>query len=109
MAADLIPVYYVTGTAASIAVVIGGARSYYARQRRKWTDEGAAAQKNTEALERNTEAATANTRAIGELGTKFDRFADETRKQINGHNVRISRIEDVIEGPMRTRKRGDGQ
>jgi hypothetical protein len=113
--ADLTPVYYVTGTIASIAGVLGGARSYYSRQRKRWTEEGAAAQKNSEAVERNTVAAEANTTAVKELSGKLDRFAEETRRELNNHHQelddhqrRIARIEDVIEAPLRTRRR-DGQ
>ena len=109
MAVNLLPIDYVAGTAASIAVCLGAARSYYARQQKKWTQEGAAAQKNTAALDRNTEAATANTRAIADLGDKFDRFAVEVRDKLNGHNARLGRIEDIIEGPLGTRRKGDGQ
>jgi hypothetical protein len=46
---------------------------------------------------------------MAELVTKFDRFADETRTKINSHDVRIGRLEDVAEGPLRTRRHnGDG-
>ena len=114
--ADLTPVYYITGTLASIAGVLGGARSYYSRQRKRWTDEGAQAQKNSEAVERNTQAARDNTNAVRELSGKLDRFAEETRRELSNHHLelddhqrRLLRIEDVIEGPMRTRRMGDGQ
>jgi len=109
MAGDPTSAYYIAGTVTSIAAVVGGARAYYSRQRQKWTDEGARNQRNTEALEANTRAAAANTAAMAELVTKFDRFADETRTKINGHDVRIGRLEDVTEGPLRTRRHnGDG-
>jgi hypothetical protein len=111
MAADLTPLYYVSATAASIVGVLGGARSYYARQRKRWTDEGARAQRNTEALERNTEAAAANTAAIGKLAAKLDSFATEARERLNDHGarlndhgIRLGRLEDVIEAPMRVRR-----
>ncbi len=107
--ADLTPVYYITGTLASIAGVLGGARSYYSRQRKRWTEEGAAAQRNAAAVERNTQAAEANTSAVRELSGKLDRVAEETRHELAIHRDRLARIEDVIEGPMRTRRRGDGQ
>lgn len=113
---DLTPLSYITGTIASIAGVLAGAYSYYSRQRKRWTDEGARAQKNAEAVERNTEAAQANTNAVRELSGKLDRFAEETRRELSNHHLelddhqrRIARIEDVIEAPMRTRRLGDGQ
>lgn len=108
MASDLLPISYVAGTAASITVVLGAARAYYARQRKKWTQEGAAAQRNTEALDRNAEALKANTRAIAALGEDLDHFADEVREELNGHNVRLGRVEDIVERPIRTRKEEDG-
>ena len=50
------------------------------------------------------------------LSSKLDRFTEETRRELNNHHVelnshaeRLGRIEDIIEGPMRTRRRGDGQ
>lgn len=114
MPTDLTPAYYITGTIASIAGVLGGTRSYYLRQRKRWTEEGASAQKNAEAVERNTSAAEANTEAVRELSTKLDRFAEETRRELNNHRVelssqngRLSHIEDVIEAPLRTRRRDD--
>lgn len=112
--ADLTPIYYVTGTVASIAGVLGGARSYYSRQRKRWTEEGASAQKNAEAVERNTKAAQDNTTAVRELSGKLDRFAEETRRELNNHRLelnnhggRLERIEDVIEAPLHTRRRDD--
>lgn len=106
--ADPTAAYYISGTALSIVGVLGGARSYYARQRKRWTEEGAQGQKNTEALERNTEEARKNTVAIGTLTDKLDRFADETRRELNGHDIRIGRLEDVTEGPLHTRRRSSG-
>lgn len=112
--ADLTPIYYVTGTVASIAGVLGGARSYYSRQRKRWTEEGASAQKNAEAVERNTKAAQDNTTAVRELSGKLDRFAEETRRELNNHRLELNnhgglweRIEDVIEAPLHTRRRDD--
>ena len=66
---------------------LGGARSYYSRQRKRWTEEGAAAQKNSEAVERNTRAAEDNTTAVRELSGKLDRFAEETRRELNNHHI----------------------
>ena len=106
---DLTPISYVAGTLASIAGVLGGAAAYYSRQRKRWTEEGAQAQKNSEAVERNTQAARDNTTAVRELSGKLDRFAEETRRELANHRNRLERIEDVIEGPMRTRRLGDGQ
>ena len=60
MAGDLVPLFYVSGIAGSVSAVVLGARSWAARQRRQWADEGAAAQKNTDALDANTRAAAAN-------------------------------------------------
>src|SRR5580693_1181455 len=112
MSTDLIPAYYITGTIASIAGVLGGARAYYSRQRKRWTEEGAQAQKNSEAVERNTKAAQDNTSAMRELSSKLDRFSEETRRELNNHHLelddhqrRIARIEDVIEAPLHTRRR----
>ena len=98
MAADLTPLYYVSGTAASIGAVLGGARSYYSRQRKRWTDEGARSQRNAEALEGNTEAAHANTAAITRLADKLDAFAEETRNELRAHTARIERLEDYASG-----------
>ena len=113
---DLTPISYIAGTLASITGVLGGAAAYYSRQRKRWTEEGAQAQKNAEAVERNTEAAERNTSAVRELSGKLDRFTEETRRELNNHHLelnnhrdRLQRIEDVIEGPLRTRRRGDGQ
>ena len=100
MPADLTPIYYVTGTAASIAAVLGGARSYYSRQRKRWTDEGARSQRNAEALEANTRAAAANTDAISRLTAKLDRFADETRETLRSHDNRIGRLEDMADNQL---------
>ena len=100
MPADLTPIYYVSGTLASIGVVLGGARSYYARQRKRWTEEGARAARNTEALESNTKAAAANTDAIGRLTGKLDRFADETRTTLHSHDSRIGRLEDLADNQL---------
>jgi len=100
MPADLTPAYYVSGTLASIAVVLGGARSYYGRQRKRWTDEGARSQRNAEALEANTRAAGANTDAISRLTEKLDRFADETRQTLHSHDSRIGRLEDMADNQL---------
>jgi hypothetical protein len=115
MSSDLIPLYYVSGTAVSIVGVVTGVRAIYSRQRKRWTDEGVQRQKSSDALERNTEAAEANTTAVRELSTKLDRFAEETRRELNNHHVvlndhrsRLERIEDVIEAPLRTRRRDSG-
>jgi hypothetical protein len=93
-------VYYVSGTAASIAAVLAGARSYYNRQRKRWTDEGVRSQRNAEALEANTKAAGANTDAIGRLTGKLDQFADETRATLHHHDTRIGRLEDMAENQL---------
>lgn len=100
MPVDLTPAYYVSGTLASIGVVLGGARSYYSRQRKRWTDEGARAARNAEALEANTRAAGANTDAIGRLTGKLDRFADETRETLHHHDSRIGRLEDLADNQL---------
>ncbi len=112
MSGDLVPVYYICGIIGTIAGVLAGARAIYIRQKKRWTDEGAAAQKNAEAVDRNTEAAERNTTAVRELSAKLDRFAEETRRELTNHSVeltnhrdRLARIEDVIEGPLRTRRR----
>ena len=112
---DLTPISYVAGTIASIGGVLGGARSYYCRQRKRWTEEGAAAQKHAAALKRNTEAAEDNTTAVKELSGKLDRFAEETRLELDNHHLeldnhagRLARIEDVIEAPLHTRRRDGG-
>ena len=109
MAADPTPaVYYVTGTLASIGAVLAGARSYYSRQRKRWTDEGARAQRNTEALESNTKAASANTDAIGRLTLKLEQFAEETRQTLRSHDSRIGRLEDLADNQLdRTRRPRD--
>lgn len=108
MGADLTPIYYVTGTAASIVAVLAGARSYARGQRKRWTDEGAQRQSNAEALEKNTEANRANTTAIGRLADKLDKFAEETRRELVSHEGRIGfterrigHLEDLVEGNMR--------
>jgi hypothetical protein len=98
MPVDLTPAYYISGTLASIGVVLGGARSYYARQRKRWTDEGGRAQRNTEALESNTRAAGANTDAISRMTEKLEAFADETRRTLRSHDTRIGRLEDFADG-----------
>jgi hypothetical protein len=100
MPADLTPLYYISGTGASLAAVIGGARSYYTRQHKRWTDEGARAQRNAEALDSNTRAATANTDAISRLTTKLDQFADETRASLHSHDLRIGRLEDMADNQL---------
>jgi hypothetical protein len=100
MPADLTPAYYISGTLASIGVVLGGARSYYSRQRKRWTDEGAQRQRNAEALEANTKAASANTDAIGRLTGKLDKFADETRQTLRSHDSRIGRLEDLADNQV---------
>lgn len=92
MAADLTPVYYIAATAASIGAVLGGARSYYARQRARWTDEGARATRQADVTEANTKAAKENTVAIKELTT----FVDETRHTLLSHDGRIGRLEDIV-------------
>jgi hypothetical protein len=101
---------YIAGTAASLAVVLGGARAYFSRQRERWTSEGRLAQQNTAALDANTKAAQANTQAIAVLTTKLDSFAEETRTELTDHRLRIGRLEDLAEGPVHTRRRtpGDG-
>ena len=101
---DLIPVYYLSATAASLVAAFAGAKSYNTRQRKKWVEEGAAAQKNTEALHANTAAAAANTTAISHLMDKLGDFADETRRELSNHHVRIERLEDLVEAPLRTRR-----
>ena len=100
MPADLTPIYYISGTLASIGVVLGGARSYYSRQRRRWTDEGARSQRNAEALDANTRAAAANTDAVSRLTGKLDRFADETRETLHHHDSRIGRLEDLADNQL---------
>ncbi len=109
MAADPTPaLYYVTGTLASIGVVLGGARSYYNRQRKRWTDEGARSARNAEALDANTRAASANTDAIGRLTEKLEQFAEETRQTLRSHDSRIGRLEDLADNQLdRTRRPRD--
>jgi hypothetical protein len=111
MPVDLTPVYYVTGTAASLAAVLGGARSYYSRQRKRWTDEGARVQRNAEALEANTKAAAANTDAVSRLTAKLEAFADETRETLRAHDSRIGRLEDIADNqlPRLSRPRDPGR
>lgn len=101
MPADPTPaVYYISGTLASIGVVLGGARSYYNRQRKRWTDEGARSARNAEALEANTRAAAANTDAIGRLMDKLEQFAEETRQTLRAHDSRIGRLEDMADNQL---------
>ena len=111
MAADLVPLYYLSATAASLTAVLAGARSYNTKQRRKWQEEGASAQRNTEALEANTKAAGDNTAAITLLAQKLDGFAEETRRELSDHNGRlithaeeIRHLKDLVEAPLRTRR-----
>lgn len=101
--ADLTPIYYVTATAASIGAVLGGARSYYNRQRNRWTDEGARSQRNAEALEGNTQAAHENTAAISRLADKLEIFAEETRGELRAHSGRLDRLEDYASSDSETR------
>jgi hypothetical protein len=89
VAGDLVPVYYLSGTAASLTAVLLGARSYNTRQRKKWIDEGAAAQEQTNALKANTQACAANTAAISQLAAKLDGFAEETRRELSNHNGQL--------------------
>ena len=103
---DLVPAYYLSGTLASLVAALLGARSYNTRQRKRWTEEGAAAQKNTEALDANTRAAADNTAAISNLMHKLSGFADETRRELSNHHVRIERLEDLAGAPPRRRPRG---
>jgi len=105
MAGDLIPLYYITGTAGAIVAVMSGARSYYARQKKRWTDEGARSVRMTEAIESNTKAAEQNTAKLGELGDKLQVFAEETRSQFRVHDTRINRLEDLADGGFPTRQR----
>ena len=104
-APDYIPLYYLASTAAALTATVIGARSYSAKQRKRWTDEGVSAQKHTEALEANTRAASANTTAINALGTKLDGFAEETRKELTVHSAQlilhaqeIGRLKEIVSG-----------
>lgn len=103
MAADLVPAYYITGTLASLGVVLGGARSYYARQRKRWTEEGAGAARMAEAIEHNTRAADKNTASLDAIGKQLSDFIAETRHQFERHDSRLARLEDM----SRRRVRGD--
>jgi hypothetical protein len=104
VSADLTPLYYVTGTAGSIVLVLSSARSYYARQKKRWTDEGAQSTRNTEAIESNTRAATANTAQLAALGEKLAEQSAETRAQFARHETRINRLEDMTEVGLRVRR-----
>jgi hypothetical protein len=105
MAADLTPLYYITGTGASIAAVLGGARSYYQRQRKRWTSEGAQQERHAKALEANTRASERNTATIERLGTKLDGFIDEARRELLNHTSRIGHLEDLVENNFRQQPR----
>lgn len=99
--ADLTPVYYIAGTLASLAGVAGGFRSYYNRQRSRWTDEGARATRQANAMDANTRAARENTEAIREQTRKLDQFAHETRLELRNHDTRIGRLEDMADSGVR--------
>lgn len=107
MAADLTPVYYVCSTAAALGAVLGGARSYYSRQRSRWTDEGARATRQADAMDANTKAASANTQAVTTLTDRLAQFAEETRAQLRSHDGRIGRLEDLAERGMKPRSSRD--
>jgi hypothetical protein len=105
MAADLVPAYYVTGTFASIGIVLGGARSYYARQKKRWTEEGAGAARMAEAIEHNTKAAERNTASLDVIGRQLGEFIAETVRRFEKHESRLDRLEDLA--LPRRRVRGD--
>jgi hypothetical protein len=95
MSADLVPAYYITGTLGSLAVVIGGARSYYARQKNRWTEEGAGAARMAEAIEHNTKAAERNTASLDVIGRQLGEFIAETVRRFERHESRLDRLEDL--------------
>jgi hypothetical protein len=106
MATDLTPVYYITATAASIGAVLGGARSYYSRQRSRWTDEGARATRQADAMEANTRGLAMVAAELKTISAKLDGFAEETRKEMRHLGGRLSRLEDIAGGgdqPHRSR------
>jgi hypothetical protein len=105
MAADLVPAYYIAGTFGSVAAVIGGARSYYARQKKRWTEEGAGAARMAEAIESNTRAAEKLAAALDVIGKKLSDFIAEADRRFDRHESRLERLEDIA--LPRRRVRGD--
>lgn len=98
MSPGLVATSYVAATAASLTAVLGGARAYYSRQRKRWVQEGEDAKAHSDALKANTKASEANTKAVNDLAGKFDRFADEQRRHQTTQDSRLDRLEEWRSG-----------
>jgi hypothetical protein len=85
----LTPVYYVLAILALLCGGAAGAWRFVSAQRKRGRDEGSREANLANALDENTKAAAANTAAIGQLGGKFDRFADQTQRRLDAGERRF--------------------
>ena len=85
-------VYILTGLSLIIGFAVGTYK-YIQRQKKKWTDEGITAQKQSQAMTENTKMMEKNTDAIDRLSTEFSKFAMSVRTEMNGLGDRIGKLE----------------
>jgi hypothetical protein len=103
--ADLVPLYYLCGIGASVGGGVIGVRSYMARQRERWLDEGKKEANLADQLEQNSRGQQANTEAINGLRQELHTvnstllaFVEESRRRFENGDMRFSRIERDLWG-----------
>lgn len=102
---NLVPLYYISAIIISVGTAVWALARWFDRQRSKWANEAThdahlsdELRANTDAARVNTEAAKSNTTAIDNLAIRMESFAVKVETELNGHNNRISRLEDVMYG-----------
>ena len=93
---SLVVLYYVVGIAALLIAGLWALKKYNDNQRKEWIEQGDKERNLADRLEANTRAAAANTMSIDKLSEKLDRFSDSVQQQLNGHDKRMSRLEDWV-------------
>jgi uncharacterized protein HemX len=86
-------VYVLTGISLILGFVVGTYK-YVQRQKKKWTEEGITAQKQSQAMADNTRQMMLNTEAIDKLTSEFGKFAMSVREEMNGLGMRLGRLEN---------------
>lgn len=116
---NLVPLYYISAIIISVGTAVWALARWFDRQRSKWANEAThdahlsdELRANTDAAKTNTEAAKSNTAAIDNLATRLESFAVKVETELNGHNSRISRLEDAMYSVspfhFRAKNLGDG-
>ncbi len=86
--------YYVIAIMALFVAAWWAVHKYNDRQRDKWVQQGSKEQRLSDNLEANTDAALKNTTAIEGLSVKLGDFVATADERFDGHDRRITRLED---------------